>query len=149
MIRNAKIPDVPEIQQLINHFADMDLMLPRSLSAIYEDLRNFYVLEKNGKILGCCALNITWSDFAEIRSLAIDESVQGKGYGKALVEKCLDDAQTLGVPKVFTLTYVPGFFEAMGFYKADKSTLPKKIWSDCIHCPKFPNCNEEAVIKEL
>ncbi|MCE5315361.1 MAG: N-acetyltransferase [Armatimonadota bacterium] len=149
MIRKAKISDVPTLQGLINHFANNDEMLPRSLNAIYEDIRDFLIIEEDGRILGCCALHITWEDLAEVRSLAVDPSVQGKGYGRMLVQACLDDAKDMGVPKVFALTYVPGFFEKMGFSPVDKSALPHKIWSECINCPKFPDCGEEAVAIEL
>ena len=137
------------MQKLINHFAGNNEMLPRSLNAIYEDIRDFLVMEEGGQIVGCCALHITWNDLAEIRSLAVDSRIHKNGAGRRLVEACLDEAKELGVPKVFALTYVPGFFEKLGFARVDKGTLPQKIWSDCINCPKFPDCGEEAVAKDL
>ncbi|MEN6357018.1 MAG: N-acetyltransferase [Armatimonadota bacterium] len=150
MIRRAKVSDVAELQRLINQFADRSEMLPRSLNAIYENIRDFVVIESaDERILGCCALHITWGDLAEVRSLAVEPDVQSKGYGRLLVQECLDDARQMGVPKVFALTYVPGFFEKMGFSRVDKGTLPQKIWSDCINCPKFPDCGEEAVAIEF
>ena len=149
MIRKAMVPDVPEIQKLVNSFASRDAMLPRSLNAIYENIRDFVILERDGKIIGCCALHVTWDDLAEIKSLAVDESVQGSGYGRMLVTSCLVEARELGIPRVFALTYVPEFFEKLGFSRADKAMLPHKIWSECINCPKFPDCGEEAVTLEL
>jgi len=149
VIRKARVPDVPELQRLINSFAEKDAMLPRSLSAIYESVRDFFVIEQDGRVTGCCALHITWEDLAEIKSLAVDESAQGKGHGRQLVETCLAEAREMGVPKVFALTYIPGFFERLGFSRVDKGTLPHKIWTECINCPKFPNCGEEAVVLEL
>jgi amino-acid N-acetyltransferase len=149
LIRRAKVSDVPELQRLINQFADRSEMLPRSLNAIYENVRDFVVMESDGRILGCCALHVTWGDLAEVRSLAVEPDVQSKGYGKELVNACLDDARKIGIPRVFALTYVPGFFVKLGFKHTDKSTLPHKIWSDCINCPKFPDCGEEAVAMEL
>lgn len=148
-IRKARVPDVLEIQNLINTFADRNVMLPRSLSTLYENVRDFFVLEEGGRIVGCCALHITWEDLAEVKSLAVDESVHGRGYGRALVQACIEEARALGVPRVFALTYIPGFFEKLGFVKIDKSKLPHKVWTECINCPKFPNCGEEAVILEL
>ncbi len=148
-IRKARVPDVPAVQNLINTFAQRDVMLPRSLSALYENVRDFFVMEEDGRIVGCCALHVTWEDLAEIKSLAVDESVQGRGYGRALVEACLEEARSIGVPKVFALTYIPGFFEKLGFTRIDKSKLPHKVWTECINCPKFPNCGEEAVVLEL
>ena len=149
MIRKARVPDVPQIQRLVNSFAEKDAMLPRSLSAIYENIRDFYVVENDGRVVGCCALHVTWEDLAEVKSLAVDEGVQGKGYGQALVETCLAEAREMGVPRVFALTYIPEFFERAGFARVDKSTLPHKVWSECINCPKFPDCGEEAVVLEL
>jgi amino-acid N-acetyltransferase len=148
-IRKARVPDVPVIQQLINIFAERNLMLPRSLSALYENVRDFFVIEEDGCIVGCCALHIMWEDLAEVKSLAVDESVQGKGYGRALVSACLDEARSMGIPRVFALTFIPAFFEKLGFTRIDKSNLPHKVWTECINCPKFPNCGEEAVILEL
>lgn len=145
MIRKARIPDAIEIQKLINSFAEKDQMLPRALSAIYENLRDFFVLDKDGRVVGCGALHIAWEDLAEVKSLAIADEAQQQGLGKALVEACLDEARELGIPTVFALTYIPGFFEKLGFHRVDKGTLPHKIWSECINCPKFPDCAEEAV----
>lgn len=149
MIRKARIPDVPAIQNLVNSFANNNEMLPRSLNAIYENIRDFLVVDEDNHIIACCALHITWGDLAEVKSLAVDSSVQGKGYGKLLVESCLNEAREMGVPAAFALTYKPGFFEKLGFEPVDKATLPHKIWSECINCPKFPDCGEEAVAIQL
>lgn len=145
LIRKARIPDVPEIQRLINTFAERDAMLPRALSTIYENLRDFVVAEEDGAVVGCCALHVTWEDLAEVKSLAVDESQHGRGLGSKLVQVCLDEARQIGVPAVFALTYVPDFFIKQGFSRIDKGTLPHKIWTECINCPKFPDCGEEAV----
>ncbi len=149
MIRRARITDVKDIQTLVNSFAAKNEMLPRALSTIYENLRDFYVAVDNESVIGCCALHVTWGDLAEVKSLAVEQSAQGKGCGRLLVETCLQDARELGVPKVFALTYVPAFFEKLGFSIVDKATLPHKIWSECINCPKFPDCGEEAVTINL
>ena len=145
MIRKARMPDVQELQVLVNHFAAKNEMLPRSLNTIYENIRDFFVIESDGRIVGCCALHVTWGDLAEIKSLAVDETFQGSGCGRLLVEACLSEAREMGIPKVFALTYVPDFFQKMGFLRVDKNTLPQKIWSECINCHKFPDCGEEAV----
>ena len=149
MIRKARVPDAVELQKLINSFADRNAMLPRALNAIYENIRDFFVIEDAGRIIGCCALHITWGDLAEVKSLAVDESLHGKGYGMRLLNACMDEAREIGVPRLFALTYIPEFFEKVGFKRVDKSTLPHKIWSECINCPKFPDCGEEAVAIEL
>jgi len=149
MIRKAKIKDIKEIQKLINYFAKQDLMLPRSLNELYENLRDFFVFEENKKIVGCAALHISWDDLAEIKSIAVARNRQKKGLGKELILACLDEAKKLGAKKIFVLTYKPEFFKKFGFKKVKTSELPHKIWAECINCPKFPNCQEVALLKEL
>ncbi|HEX29364.1 TPA: N-acetyltransferase [Candidatus Poribacteria bacterium] len=149
VIRKASMRDIRHIHRLVNFYADKGAMLPRPLSEICEDIRNFFVCEIGGEIVGCCALQPSWIDLAEIRSLAVDERYQGKGLGKKLVKVCLEDARSLGIRKVFALTNSPGFFERLGFERIPKEELPHKIWSECIRCPKFPNCDEVAVQKIL
>ncbi len=146
MIRNARIEDVKKIHSLLNHYADKGLLLGRSYSALYDQLRDFKVfVDENNILLGVCALHIMWEDLAEIRSLAVQEDMQGKKIGNKLVRACLEEAYHFGLDKVFTLTYQAGFFRKQGFADIDKSKLPHKIWSDCLNCPKFPDCDEEAL----
>jgi amino-acid N-acetyltransferase len=149
MLRKANIKDARMIQTLINRFAKDELMLERSLGQIYENLRDFWVYEKDGRVLGVVALHICWDNLGEIKSLAVDDSCQGKGIGTELVEACLLEARQLNLGRLFVLTYKPKFFEKFGFKQVDKSLLPHKVWSECIHCPKFPDCNEVAMIKEI
>jgi len=148
-VKKATIRDVKVMHSLINKFAKKDMMLPRSLNEIYENLRDFLICVDKGVIVGVCALHILWEDLAEVRSLAVSNKYQGRGVGKKLVEQSLKEAQSLGVKKVFALTYNPEFFKELGFKEIDKNTLPQKIWGDCVKCPKFPDCNETAVIKEI
>jgi amino-acid N-acetyltransferase len=149
MIRKAKIKDIKHIQSLINHFAKQDLMLPRSLNELYENLRDFWVAEEGGKIVGCSAMHISWDDLAEVKSLAVAKNRQKKGLGQVLVEACLEEARELGARRVFVLTYKEGFFRKFGFKKIKNSSLPHKIWAECINCCKFPNCQEVAMVKRL
>jgi len=148
-VRSAKIPDVRAIYSLINFYAERDKMLFRSMADIYENLQAFIVVELNGNVVGCCALQIIWSDLAEVKSLAVDEANTEKGIGKMLVEAATEQACQLGLPCVFALTLNPDFFEKMGFKVIEKDTLPMKVWSDCARCPKQQNCDEIAVIKNL
>lgn len=150
MIRKAAIKDAKRIQGLINIFAAHDLMLPRSLNAVYENLRDFFVYAEKGRVLGCCALHIVgWEGLAEIKSLAVDSSRQGKGIGSELVSACLVEAGSFGLKKVFVLTYRPKLFERLKFKIIDKSKLPHKIWAECCDCPKFPRCKEIALLLSL
>ena len=126
--------------------------MPRSLSELYDHLRDFFVLEEQGgqgAIVAVCALGVCWENLGEIRSLAVAQEYQKNNYGARLVERCLQDARSLGLTRVFTLTYVADFFAKIGFIVVEKSTLPHKIWADCLKCPKFPDCDEIAMVLEL
>lgn len=149
MIRKADIRDLKKIQELINFYAKQDKMLPRSLNELYENIRDYFVYEKDGEIAGCCALHVTWEDLAEIKSLAVAEAKQKHKIGTELVKAAFEDAKRLKVKRVFALTYVPKFFEKFGFKKVEHSELPHKIWSECIKCVRFPDCEETALVREV
>jgi amino-acid N-acetyltransferase len=150
MISKAKISDAQEIYDLLAGWAKKRKLLSRSLTYIYENIRDFWIYREGNRIVGCCALHsVGWEGMAEVKSLAVEAKCQKKGIGKSLVKKCLAEAKALGFQKVFALTFVPGFFVKMGFAGLDKKDLPHKIWSDCVNCVYFPDCNEEAVIINL
>jgi amino-acid N-acetyltransferase len=146
-VRNARISDAKTISALINCYAEHDKMLFRSLAETYESLQTFLVAEVAETVVGCCALEIIWSDLAEIKSLAVAPSQKGQGLGRALVEAALERARQLEVPRVFALTLEPTFFDRVGFEVVSKDDLPMKVWSDCARCPKQQNCDEIAVAK--
>ncbi len=146
VIRPARMDDVKPVHVLLQSFADQGLLLPRSISSLYDQLRDFIVYENDGMVKGVCSLHICWENLAEIRSLAVAADMQGQGVGAELVQECLQEAQRLLINKVFVLTYQAGFFRKLGFVDEEKRALPHKIWSDCVNCPKFPDCDEEALI---
>ncbi len=175
-IRKAITDDVKTIHKILNHYANQGFLLPRSLNELYDHVRDYFVIDSgnreiqgpldenslgadNGRtpaprergemIQGVCGLNICWEDLAEIKSLAVCEPQKGKGFGLQLVQTCLEEARFFGLKKVFTLTYIPEFFIKIGFKPVDKSALPHKIWSDCLNCPKFPDCDENSLMMEL
>lgn len=148
-IARARLEDVEGMKALLDEFARAGDLLARSRLSLYETIRDFYVLKEGGEIVGLSALHICWIDLAEVRSLAVRRDRQGKGYGRLLVERCLEDASELGLKRVFALTYRPEFFGALGFRRVDKSELPHKVWQDCVHCSKFPECDEVAVMREV
>lgn len=148
-VEKAKIAEAPQIQKLINTFADQGKMLARPLSEIYENIRDFYVVRDAGRLLGTAALHITWADLAEVKSLAVSEAFRRQGLGKALVESCLKEAREMGLRSVFCLTYVPGFFNRCGFTEVDKATMPYKVWGECYRCPKHPDCDETAMVYRI
>lgn len=148
-IRSAKISDVEAIHALISSYAERDRMLFCPMSDIYEKLQTFSVAEADDNVVGCGALEVVWSNLAEIKSLAVDVTKKEKGIGRRLVTAAIEQAIRLGVPKVFALTLEPDFFEKLGFEIVEKETLPMKVWSDCAKCSKQQNCDEIAVIKDI
>lgn len=148
-IRKATTLDVKALQGLINSYAKEGRMLPRSLSELFENVRDFSVAEKEGEIIGCCALHSVWEDLAEAKSLAVAKSWRGKGIGQRLLNASLKEADSLSIKRVFVLTYEPDFFKKQGFQLIDKSELPHKVWSECIKCVHFPDCNEVPLIWEV
>jgi amino-acid N-acetyltransferase len=121
-------------------------MLPKSRNKLYQNIRDFFVAEKEGRFVGCGALHVLWSDLGEIRSLAVAEDAQNNGVGRLLALRALEDATALQLPRVFVLTYQQAFFEQLGFIEVNKATMPQKVWGECMDCPKFPNCDEIAMI---
>ena len=148
-VEKATIEDVPQIQRLVNFWADRGEMLHRSLSEIYENLRDYWVMRSGQDLVACAAFHIYWSDLAEIRALAVREENQALGLGSQVVGTCIKEANGLGIPVVFALTYRPGFFERFGFQQVPVERLPRKVWGECQRCPKFPNCDETALVLPL
>ena len=148
-VEKARITDATQMHILINYFADKGEMLPRPLSEIYENIRDYFVVREDERVIACAALHVNWSDLAEIKSVAVAEDSQRHGIGDRLIEACLGEARELGIPTVFCLTYKPVFFERFGFAQVDKMELPHKVWAECYRCPKFPNCDEIALINHL
>jgi amino-acid N-acetyltransferase len=146
LIRKATMDDVDDMLQLIQHFADQGLMLPRTLRSLYEHLQCFTVAVSGGRVVGTAGLHILWRDLAEIRSLAVHPMCQGQGIGKMLVQRLTSEAEALGIAQVLSLTYQTAFFEKLGFRVVEKHTLPHKVWKDCIYCKKFNHCDETAMI---
>ena len=148
-VEKARIKDAAQMHKLINYFADRGDMLARSLSEIYENIRDYFVVRQGEQVIACAALHVSWSDLAEVKSLAVAEESQQQRIGTQLVEACLNEAKELGISTVFCLTYNQRFFEKCGFSLVDKAELPHKVWGECYLCPKFPNCDEVALICRL
>ena len=145
-VEKAKIQDVPQIHKLVNGYANRGEMLARPLSELYEGIRDFFVIRDGERVVACAAFHVSWSDLAEIRSVAVADDHQGEGLGSLLVRECLGEAKELGIATVFCFTYRPEFFRRFNFADIDKMELPRKVWTDCFRCPKFPNCDESALI---
>jgi amino-acid N-acetyltransferase len=148
-IRKALTKDAVRIHKLVNDFAKQEVMLPRTLLSVYENIRDFHVAVKDGQVVGCSALHFTWGDMAEVRSLAVDPVAGGKGLGRALVEANIAEARTHDLVQVYAFTYVTGFFEKLGFRVVPHEEMPRKVWMDCVNCHKFNCCDEVAMVLDL
>lgn len=149
-IRKARMEDARSIHSLLNFFAERRELLPRSLSEIYENLQQFFVAAHGNRVVGTCALYVTWSGLAEVKALAVHADYQGKGLGKKLLQTTVDEAKKLGVDTLFTLTIREGLFKKFGFRRAKKSQLPHKVWTECVRCPYFPDsCVETSLVLRL
>lgn len=149
-LRRATVRDVPAMGRIINDAAEFGLMLPKSLAALYENVREFHVaVVSEQEVVGCCGLSIVWANLAELASLAVAPSHRGQGLGRRLVEACLEEARALGIRRVMTLTYEQAFFEKRGFAVVDRLNLPHKVWAECVRCPKHDACDEIAMIHTL
>ncbi len=149
MLRRASIEDIKKIHTIINIAASRGEMLPRPLGELYDNMRDYFIYEEDKEIAGICGLHICWEDLAEIRSLCVIEDFRKRGIGRKLVESCIDEARNYKIENIFLLTYQDEFFKKIGFVTVDKKTLPHKIWTDCIKCPKFPACDEIAMIMKV
>jgi len=144
-IVKPKLCNAQGIKKLLDHYSKQQIVLPKSIVDIYEKIRSFWVACDGDEVVGCVALQFFWGDLAEVRSLAVREDYKGYGIGKRLVQKAIEDARSFEVEKVFALTYITDFFKKLGFISIDKEQLPQKIWTECINCQHFPNCDEDAV----
>ena len=149
LLRKTTVHDAKHIHALILRCSRDGSMMPRSMNEIYERIRSFRVLERRGRIIGCCCLHIMWDDLAEIKSLAVDPAHRGKNYGAIMVRDAIEEARELKVKQVFALTFIPDFFKQFGFKKINMNKLPKKIWIECVNCIHYPDCDETAVIRNV
>jgi len=146
--RKAKFADIEGIFDLVNNYANEDIMLPRSRNTLYETIRDMIVaVDDQGRVVGVGGLHVVWDKLAEVRTMAVAPELTRQGIGAEIVRRLLDEGSRLGVEKFFTLTYKPGFFQKLGFVTITKEELPHKVWKECIDCPKFPNCDEIAMVK--
>lgn len=148
-VRPATVDDVPIIDQLLRSQIEKGKLLPRTLPELYERVRDFFVAESDGDVVGCGALQLFTAELGEVRSLAVAASQEGRGCGRALIEYLVQESRRIGLRKLMALTYVPVFFHKLGFETVDREQLPEKVWGVCVHCPHYHNCNEIAVLRWL
>lgn len=148
-IIKPKLHHAPAIKELLDYYSKQQIVLPKSLPDICEKIRIFWIACDGDQVIGCVGLQFFWGGLAEVRSLAVKEEYKGYGIGKRLVEHTIEEALAFGATKIFALTYVSGFFMKLGFHRIDKEQLPQKIWTECVNCQHFPNCDEDALALDL
>jgi amino-acid N-acetyltransferase len=148
-IREATVNDTDRIIEMINYYSQKGMMLPKTPYKIYSTIQNFFVAEIDGKVVGCVSISVLWKDIAEICSLAVAPDELGHGTGKKLIAKCIEKAKKLQLQKLVALTYQDKFFDKMGFKLENKDHFPRKLWRECLECPKLENCDELAYVYDL
>lgn len=149
ILRNAKLTDISDLLGVINDYAAQGAMLPRTEFELAENIRDFVVAVEDSHIIGCGALHFYTPRSAEVRSLAVSPAKKAAGVGRLIVEHLEVEARNQQIQSIFAFTYVPGFFEKLGFSQVDRGELPLKAWKDCLRCPKFQACDEIAMLKQL
>ncbi len=147
----ATLQDIPAMQALVIEEVKEGVILNRSQDEVATHIRSYVLAKEAGRLLGYTALHIHSPRLAEIRSLIVDAQERGRSIGRMMVEYTLKEATLLGVEEdVLVLTYLPAFFEKLGFEEIAKEVIPEhKIWADCIKCMHFPVCNETALVYKL
>ncbi|NOT35366.1 MAG: argininosuccinate lyase [Candidatus Eisenbacteria bacterium] len=148
-IRRARLDDVTAIAGLMAGYVTQGILLPRPVSELFQCVREFVVAEDGTEIVGCAALRLLWGDLGEVRSLAVRGDQHGRGIGQQLVTAVLDEARAIGLPRVIALTREVPFFQRVGFSVASREHMPRKVWTDCVRCPKRHACDEVAVVLDL
>ena len=148
-LRNAKLTDISGLLGVINAYAAQGVMLPRTEFELAENIRDFVVALQDSAIVGCGALHFYTPRSAEIRSLAVSPEKKAGGVGRLIVQALETEARDQELQSIFAFTYVPGFFEKLGFTQVDRGELPLKAWKDCLRCPKFQACDEIPMLKQL
>jgi amino-acid N-acetyltransferase len=149
ILRAAHPGDIPAMVRIIAHHASQGLMLPRSASALAASLDSYLVADCEGEVVGCGSLHQYTTDTAEVCALATAAGYSPNGTGRALVDALLERARRDRITRVFALTLAPGFFSKMGFRTVEHRALPLKVWTDCVACPKYGNCDEIAMVLDL
>jgi amino-acid N-acetyltransferase len=152
MVRSARLADVGEMYRIINHYAHLQLMLPKTELQLYENLRDYSIVtdrSSTDRVLACGALHMYWENLAEIRAIAVDPDRTRLRLGSVLVDHLLGEAREWAIERVFVFTYEPKFFSRFGFKQVEHRSLPLKVYNECFHCPKFNNCDEIAMVLDL
>ena len=148
-VKPATVCHAEGIQSLLLLYSEQEQLLPRALSEVLALIPQFRVIETQNRVVGCVAIEVFSAELGEVRSLAVDPVYKDQQLGKLLLEEIENYARELGLSKMMALTYVEGFFHKFGYETVEMTSLPEKVWRVCVKCPKFHNCDETPVVKQL
>ncbi|GAA3858163.1 N-acetylglutamate synthase [Streptomyces zhaozhouensis] len=133
-MRRARTTDVAEVRRLIDAYARRGILLDKATVTLYEDIQEFWVAERDedAAVVACGALHVMWEDLAEVRTLAVDPAVRGRGVGRRVLEKLLGTARWLGVRRIFCLTFEVEFFARHGFVEIGDAPVDGDVYSELL-----------------
>jgi amino-acid N-acetyltransferase len=128
-IRRARTSDVPLIKNLVDTYAGK-ILLEKNLVTLYESIQEFWVAEHDGVVIGCGALHVLWADLGEVRTVAVDPSMTGRGIGHAIVNRLLQVARDLELERLFVLTFETEFFGRHGFTEIEGTPVTAEVFDE-------------------
>jgi amino-acid N-acetyltransferase len=131
-VRPARTSDIKGIHKLIVDFASGGRMLQKETVTLYESVQEFMVAVEDGQVVGCGALHVLWEDLAEVRSVAITESLRGNGIGNQILERIIDRARELGLSRIFCLTFETKFFGRHGFEEIQGTPVEPEVYAQLL-----------------
>lgn len=131
-IRRARTADVPVIRALVDAYSQDRILLSKATVTLYEDVQEFWVAERDGVVVGCGALHVLWDDLAEVRTLAADPSVRGRGVGHQLLARLIATARELGISRLFCLTFEVEFFMRHGFEVIEGAPVDIDVYEEML-----------------
>ena len=132
VVRPAKTSDIKKVRSIVDSFAAQRRLLSKETVTLFEAVQEFTVAEVDGEVVGCGALHVLWEDLAEVRTVAVVESMHGKGIGHAILENILNKAKEIGVKKVFCLTFETKFFGSHGFTEIQGTPVEPDVYAQLL-----------------
>ncbi len=148
-IRPAEVGDIQGIKALIDPHVETGIMLPKTLTQLYESVRDFQVCVEDQRVIGAGALHVLWEDLAEIRSIAVHPKFHRRGLGSKIVDALIEESRALGIRRLFTFTLAVEFFQSFGFLEYPRNDIPPIVWVECSKCSKYYNCDETGMILQI
>jgi len=129
VVRRARTSDVPEIKRLIDIYSGR-ILLEKNLVTLYEAVQEFWVAELAGRVVGCGALHVLWADLGEVRTVAVDPQVKGRGVGHMIVARLVEVARDLELERLFVLTFEVNFFARHGFTEIEGTPVTAEVYAE-------------------